>query len=214
MHCAIPVERVQQAEYCAHVLGDRVYSEFPWKKGVQPVISDKKELVLNRTWRPALTVTGADGFPPIANAGNVMRPKTAFKLSMRLPPLVEPSNAAQAMEEAFTKKSPYNAQVTFKLDSSSPGWNAPAMKDWLAQAADEASMTFYGKSAAYMGEGGTIPFMGMLGEKFPDAQFMITGVLGPHSNAHGPNEFLHLNMVKKLTACVSYVLHCFVTKNN
>jgi acetylornithine deacetylase/succinyl-diaminopimelate desuccinylase-like protein len=58
----------------------------------------------------------------------------------------------------------------------------------------------------WMGEGGTIPFMAMLGQKYPQAQFLITGVLGPHSNAHGPNEFLHLGYAKKLTACVADVL--------
>lgn len=214
LYCEIPVERIKQAEYCAEVLGDRVYSEFPWHKNVKPVLADKKELVLNRTWRPALTVTGADGFPSIANAGNVMRPKTAFKLSMRIPPLVKPSVAMEVLEEALTKKPHYNAKVALQFDSGSSGWNAPALCAWLEQAAEEASMAYYGKPAAYMGEGGTIPFMGMLGEKFPKAQFMITGVLGPHSNAHGPNEFLHLDMVKKLTACVSHVLHCFSNKNS
>ena len=48
--------------------------------------------------------------------------------------------------------------------------------------------------------------MGMLGEKFPQAQFVVTGVLGPKSNAHGPNEFLHVGYAKKLTACVAYIL--------
>jgi acetylornithine deacetylase/succinyl-diaminopimelate desuccinylase-like protein len=206
LHCTIPEERIKQAEYCAKVLGDEVYSEFPWHPGVKPVVLDKHELILNRTWRPALTVTGADGFPAIADAGNVMRPKTAFKLSMRIPPKVDPKHAAQALEEALLEKPLYNAKVTFKLDSSSPGWDAPVLAPWLEQAADEASRIYYDKPAAYMGEGGTIPFMGMLGEKFPQAQFMITGVLGPHSNAHGPNEFLHLDMVQKLTACVAFVI--------
>lgn len=209
LYCDIPEERVKQAEHCAHTLGDQVYTEFPWHKGVEPVQKDKSQLILNRTWRPALTVTGADGFPPIANAGNVMRPVTALKLSMRLPPLVNPKEAASIMQETLTHKPLYNAKVSFRVDDGSKGWNAPQLSDWLAKAADEASMTYYGKPAAYMGEGGTIPFMGMLGEKFPQAQFMITGVLGPHSNAHGPNEFLHLDMVEKLTSCVSYVLYSF-----
>ncbi|MFI4918620.1 MAG: M20 family metallopeptidase [Legionellales bacterium] len=206
LYCDIPEERVKQAEYCAEALQEQVYSEFPWLEGVQPMLQDKQQLILNRTWRPALTVTGADGFPPIANAGNVMRPITALKLSMRLPPLVNSKQAAFAMQEALTKNPPYHAKVHFSVGDGSPGWNAPVLSPWLAKAADEASKLYYGKSAAYMGEGGTIPFMGMLGAQFPEAQFMITGVLGPHSNAHGPNEFLHLDMVKKLTACVAYVL--------
>ena len=70
----------------------------------------------------------------------------------------------------------------------------------------QASREFFGKPAMFMGMGGTIPFMAMLGEFFPEAQFVITGVLGPKSNAHGPNEFLHIPYAKKLTACVAQVL--------
>ncbi|MCE0724287.1 MULTISPECIES: M20 family metallopeptidase [Legionella] len=207
LYCDIPEERTRQAAQCAQVLGDSVYTEFPFHKGVEPVTIDRKELILNRSWRPALTVTGANGFPAIEDAGNVLRPQTALKLSMRLPPLVDPEIAATAMHNALTEETPYHAKVSFKMGDASPGWNAPKLASWLEKAADAASMTYYGKPAAYLGEGGTIPFMGMLGKKFPDAQFMITGVLGPHSNAHGPNEFLHLDMVKKLTASVAYVLY-------
>lgn len=214
LHCEIPQERIAQAKQCADALATQVYSEFPWHEEVKPVIEDRQQLILNRTWRPALTVTGADGFPSIANAGNVMRPITALKLSMRLPPLVHPKNAAAVMTEALTQTPPYQAKVAFNVGDGSKGWNAPILSEWLAKAANEASQFYYGKPAAYIGEGGTIPFMGMLGEKFPEAQFMITGVLGPHSNAHGPNEFLHLDMVRKLTSCVSYVLHSFSLKNN
>ncbi|MFC3909595.1 M20 family metallopeptidase [Legionella dresdenensis] len=207
LFCEIPEERVRQAQACAEVLGARVYTSFPCHEGVEPLTDDSAELILNRTWRPALTVTGADGLPAICNAGNVLRPKTVLKLSMRLPALVNPAKAAEAMEKMLTVEPPYNAKVNFKIDDRAPGWHAPLLADWFAKTVNDASMLFYNKPAVYMGEGGTIPFMGMLGEKFPQAQFMITGVLGPNSNAHGPNEFLHLDMVKKLTACVSYVLH-------
>lgn len=207
LHCEIPQERIKQAQHCAQMLKDQIHSEFPWHSGVGPVVADNAQLILNRTWRPALTLTGADGFPAVEHAGNVMRPKTVFKLSLRLPPLVDPQKAASLIQETLTKQVPYQAKVSFTVDAASKGWNAPLLSHWLAQAADEASTLYYGKPAAYLGEGGTIPFMGMLGEQFPQAQFMITGVLGPHSNAHGPNEFLHLDMAKKLTACVSYVLH-------
>ena len=215
LYCAIPQERIQQAKECAQILGEQVYSEYPWQKEVVPVLTDTTELLLNKTWRPALTITGADGLPAIANAGNVMRPLTAFKLSMRIPPLTNPQIAAHAIHEELTKSPPYNAQIRFKIEDGSKGWNAPALSDWLAKAADDASTAYFGKPVAYMGEGGTIPFMGMLGEQFPQAQFMITGVLGPHSNAHGPNEFLHIEMATRLTACVSHVLFSFSSiKNN
>lgn len=208
LHCEIPAQRIAEAAECAAVLGEQVYKAFPFLPGVKPVVMDKQQLILNRSWRPALTVTGADGFPAIHDAGNVLRSKTAFKLSMRIPPLVCPKKASAALQQALTEYPPYGAKVGFHMDDTgSMGWNAPALADWLAKAVDEASMNFYKKPAVYMGEGGTIPFMGMLGEKFPKAQFVITGVLGPHSNAHGPNEFLHLDMAKKLTASVAYILH-------
>ncbi|KTD06778.1 M20 family metallopeptidase [Legionella jamestowniensis] len=212
LFCEIPHERVQQAAACAEILGDAVYTNLPFHSGVEPVDKDKQQLLLNRTWRPALAITGAAGLPLMGDAGNVLRPKTSLKLSMRIPPLVCPQKAALAMQRALTENPPYQAKVDFHLQDGAVGWNAPKMVSWLEEAANNASIMFYKKPAAYIGEGGTIPFMGMLGEKFPDAQFMITGVLGPHSNAHGPNEFLHLDMVEKLTACVSYVLHSHSTQ--
>lgn len=207
LHCDIPTERIHQAEACAEVLGGEVYRGLPFHSGVEPITKDKKQLILNRTWRPALAITGAEGFPALADAGNVLRPKTALKLSMRLPPMVAPEKAAKALQKALIENPPYQAKVRFRIDNAAAGWNAPPLMPWLEKAVEEASMTFYQKPAIYMGEGGTIPFMAMLGEKFPQAQFMITGVLGPHSNAHGPNEFLHLKMVEKLTSCVAYVLN-------
>lgn len=207
LHVEIPAQRVKEAADCASVLGAEVSNAFPFLPGVRAVVDDRQQLVLNRTWRPALTVTGAEGFPSIENAGNVMRPKTILKLSMRIPPTACPKEASVAMQKALTENPPYGAHVTFKVGDGSKGWHAPLLADWLAKATEDASMTFYNKSSAYMGEGGTIPFMGMLGEKFPQAQFVITGVLGPHSNAHGPNEFLHIDMAQKLTASVAYIIY-------
>lgn len=204
--CDIPQERIEQAKLCAEVLDDKIYSEFPFHPNVKPINDDLCELVLNRTWRAALSVTGAGGLPPIGDAGNVSRPHTSLKLSMRLPPTCEPHEAAQAMKKALIENPPYQAKVSFNCDDGAMGWNAPAQSQWLTDTINQASLTYYNKPAVYMGEGGTIPFMGMLGEKFPRAQFLITGVLGPHSNAHGPNEFLHIEMGKRVTACVSYVV--------
>ena len=213
LHCPIPKERVQQAKACAEILGDELIEAYPFHTNVQPLNADLAELILNRTWRPALTVTGAEGIPAIADAGNVLRPLTALKLSMRLPPLVCPEKAAQAIKKALEEDPPYHAKVEFNIEDAAMGWHAPLMNAGLSKIIDSASQAFFNKSALYMGEGGTIPFMGMLGEKFPDAQFMITGVLGPHSNAHGPNEFLHLPMVKKVSACVAYVLYHFLSES-
>ncbi len=205
-HAPIPDERIRQARVAAGILGDIVLSKYPFAGGTRPMASDPVEAMLNRTWRPALSVTGADGLPAIASAGNVLRPRTALKLSLRLPPTVDGAGATAALRRLLETDPPYGATVRFEPDQGATGWNAPATAPWLAAALDQASQAFYGKPAGAMGEGGTIPFMGMLGRTFPQAQFLITGVLGPQSNAHGPNEFLHVPYAKKLTACVAAVL--------
>jgi acetylornithine deacetylase/succinyl-diaminopimelate desuccinylase-like protein len=194
------------------VLGDEVWSKFPLQPGVRPVHADAAELILNRTWRPALSVTGAEGLPPIGNAGNVLRPTTAIKLSLRVPPTVDAAAALARVKELLEANPPYGAKVTFTPGGANAGWNAPALAPWLEAALEAASATHFGKPPVSMGEGGSIPFMGMLGQRFPEAQFFITGVLGPGSNAHGPNEFLDLPMAKKLTACVADVIARHATR--
>jgi acetylornithine deacetylase/succinyl-diaminopimelate desuccinylase-like protein len=173
---------------------------------------DLSDLVLNRTWRPMLSVTGAEGLPLPANAGNVLRPKTALALSLRIPPTIKGETAAKNLKALLEADPPYGANVTFEYGQAATGWHAPATAPWLEKAIDESSKKHYGKPAMWMGEGGTIPFMAMLGQKYPQAQFLITGVLGPHSNAHGPNEFLHIDYAKKLTACVADILAAHATR--
>ncbi|MDD3762856.1 MAG: M20 family metallopeptidase [Nevskiales bacterium] len=202
----IPPQRVEQAALAAGTLDHEVYSKFPWTDGMHPVSDDLQELILNRTWRPQLAVTGADGLPPLGSAGNVLRPHTAVKLSLRLPPTLDGERASQALKTLLESDPPYGAKVRFELEKSATGWNAPPLSPWLEQAVAQASQTYFGQPATYMGEGGSIPFMGMLGEKFPEAQFLITGVLGPNSNAHGPNEFLHIPMGKRVTMVVADVV--------
>ncbi len=207
LHEPIPEGRVAQARVAAEVLGDAVHARFPWHEGAGPVTEDGAELVLNRTWRPQLATTGQDGLPPLANAGNVMRPRTTLKLSLRLPPTSDPAAAGQAVKSALEADPPSAARITAQVVDGAPGWQAPPLAAWLEEAVDQASRThFDGRGAVQMGEGGTIPFMGMLGSQFPEAQFLITGVLGPGSNAHGPNEFLHLDFAERLTCCVADVL--------
>ncbi|QNP41151.1 M20 family metallopeptidase [Lysobacter solisilvae (ex Woo and Kim 2020)] len=206
LHVEIPEERQAQAQEAARVLDTAIFDKFPLVAGLKPMADELNELVLNRTWRPALSVTGVDGMPPLSSAGNVLRPFTSVKLSLRLPPTLDGKKAGDLLKQTLEANPPNNAEVTLELEKASTGWNAPAMSSWLSNAIDTASQEFFGQPAMYMGEGGTIPFMGMLGEKFPGAQFMITGVLGPHSNAHGPNEFLHIPMGKRVTASVSRVI--------
>lgn len=205
-YCDIPEQFVKQAEDAAATLGDSVWKSLPFVSGAGPVGKDCKDLLLNQTWRPALSVTGLEGAPPLATAGNVLRPETAVKLSLRLPPLADPEAVSRAMKEIVERDPPYGAEIVFNAERGNPGWMAPVLEPWLEKALEKASNAFFGKPARACGEGGSIPFMGLLGKKFPKAQFVITGVLGPGSNAHGPNEFLSISMAKGLTGCVASIL--------
>ncbi|TLZ18150.1 MAG: M20/M25/M40 family metallo-hydrolase [Gammaproteobacteria bacterium] len=206
LHVSLPRDRRAQAAAAAQVLGDAVAGKLPWAQGVQAVSNDPTELIINSTWRGTLAVTGAEGLPPLGSAGNVLLPELAVKLSLRLPPTCDAARASAAVREALVRDPPYGAQVSFDAGSATGGWNAPALAPWLEASIGRASRALYGRDAVYIGCGGTIPFMGMLGERFPHTQFFITGVLGPHANAHGPNEFLHIGYATQLTACVSLVL--------
>jgi len=206
LHVEIPAQRVAQAKRTAEILGDAVYAKFPMVDGMKPMASDLSELVLNRTWRPALSITGVGGLPALDSAGNVLRPYTAVKVSLRVPPTLDAVKGGEFVKRLLEKDPPYGAKVSFELEKAGSGWNAPQLAPWLENSVDAASREFFGAPAAYNGEGGSIPFMGMLGEKFPGAQFLITGVLGPHSNAHGPNEFLHIPTGKRMSMCVARVV--------
>jgi acetylornithine deacetylase/succinyl-diaminopimelate desuccinylase-like protein len=205
----IPEYRIQETKKYVSILGNEVVEEFPWDAHMEPSTDDKVEGILRRTWRPALSIVGADGLPPSDNAGNVLRPYTQLQLSMRIPALVNAKKAQDALEKALIESPPYNSRVTVHFEEAAAGWNAPETEVWLSGAMNNASETHFGESSCSLGEGGTIPFMAMLGEQFPKAQFVITGVLGPGSNAHGPNEFLHVPYAKKLTACVASILNDF-----
>ncbi|HEX3699795.1 MAG TPA: M20 family metallopeptidase [Phenylobacterium sp.] len=202
----VPADRVAQAKVAAKALGEEVWRKFPFAGGTRPLTTDPVELVLNRTWRAQLAVVGADGLPAPENAGNVLRPRTVLKLSMRLPPSVEGEAAVRALTRALTADPPQGAEVRFEAEQSGAGWNASPLAPWLEAAIQRASQATFGREPALMGEGGSIPFIGMLGAKFPAAQFLITGVLGPHSNAHGPNEFLHVPTGANVTACAALIL--------
>lgn len=202
----IPEGRVTQAGTAAAVLGADLWSKYVFAEGAGPVSHDGAELILNRTWRAALAVTGADGIPSVAEGGNVLRPRTVLKLSLRLPPTLDAKSAALSVKTLLESDPPYGAKVRFNVIGANAGWDAPALAPWLERSLKDASERHFGKVPVYLGEGGSIPFMGMLGAKFPDAQFCITGVLGPGSNAHGPNEFLHIPTAKKLTLCVADVI--------
>jgi acetylornithine deacetylase/succinyl-diaminopimelate desuccinylase-like protein len=206
LYVQVPPERVAQARRASAALREAVYTKFPLKPGMSPMSDDLTELVLNRTWRPQLAITGIDGLPSPTDAGNVLLPSTVAKLSLRLPPTLDAAKASGIVRKLLEKDPPYGARVAYAPESNAIGWHAPILSPWLEQSLARASETTFGAPPAYMGEGGTIPFMAMLGEKFPQAQFVVTGVLGPHSNAHGPNEFLHIPTGKRVSVVIAQVL--------
>ena len=201
----IPEGRLAEAAATAEEIG-AIADHYPFVDGAGPTTDDPAEQLLARTWRATLSVVGADGLPPTSRAGNVLRPSTSLKLSFRLPPTADPEAAKRAITETLEADPPYGARVSFHHVDAAPGWNAPATAPWLETALSEASTTTFGQPARQFGEGGSIPFMGMLGEKFPRAQFVITGVLGPDANAHGPNEYLHVPTGRRLTMSVAHLL--------
>ena len=213
-HCEVPADRLAQAKATAAILGDELYKRFPWAHYdcdgstafALPTTTDPLQALLNRTWIPTLSVTGVEGLPALKDAGNVLRPYTAFKLSLRLPPLVEAGPAVQELKALLEDNAPYQARVTFDCGGGATGWNAPASTPWFERALNAASQAHFGAPCGYIGQGGTIPLMNMLSQGFPTAQMMVCGVLGPKSNAHGPNEFLHVPYARKLTAAVAEVI--------
>ncbi|WP_332814817.1 M20 family metallopeptidase [Ramlibacter sp.] len=215
-HCEMPAVRLEQARATAAILGDEVYKRFPWAHAdcggagqpALPTTTDPVQALVNRTWTPTLSVTGAEGLPPLQDAGNVLRPYTAFKLSLRLPPLVDAAAAVQELKALLEDNAPYRAVVTFEPGGAATGWNAPDTAPWFERALDAASQAHFGAPCGYIGQGGTIPLMSLLSQGFPAAQMMVCGVLGPRSNAHGPNEFLHVPYAKRLTAAVAQVIAC------
>ncbi|MBO1334765.1 M20/M25/M40 family metallo-hydrolase [Streptomyces sp. VRA16 Mangrove soil] len=211
LHGEVPAARRAQARDAARILGDQVARRFAWHADASPVTADPEELLLNRAWRPSLEVTGADGLPPVASAGNVLRPRTRLKLSLRLPPTVDAAAAVAEVARLLEADPPYGVSVRFTPDRVlADGWHAPAEEPWLAAALAGASRAcFDGADLAHIGQGGTIPLMGRLSRQFPAAQFLACGVLGPGANAHGPNESLHVPYARRLTSALALTLNAF-----
>jgi acetylornithine deacetylase/succinyl-diaminopimelate desuccinylase-like protein len=203
----VPDDRALELTATSAELGRRVAGEYPFVDGARAVgDSDHAAQLRAKTWEPALELIAIEGVPDRPAGGNVLRPFTTVRLSFRLPPTADPVAAGDAIIRSLTDDPPYGATVEAHVVQTAYGWNAPSTAPWLATALEEASMLAFGQPYRTIGEGGTIPFMAMLGQRFPDAQFMVTGVMGPGSNAHGPNEFLDLRMARGVTTAVAHVL--------
>ena len=205
----IPSYRKQDIKECIKVLGKEIFTFFPWSDKISPTTFDPEKAVMKLTWEPALSLVGIDGVPKVTDAGNVLRPYTEVKFSLRIPPLVDTKKIKEKLKNIILSDTPYNSKIILEFEETADGWNAPELSTELKNIVNKASIALYDKPAICMGEGGTIPFMAMLGKKYPKAQFIITGVLGPGSNAHGPNEFLNIPYVKKLNCCISYIIKNF-----
>lgn len=213
-HCEVPPERLVQVQATAAILGTEEYQRFPWVHDacananacVLPTSTDPVQALLSRTWAPALSVIGVQGLPDISNAGNVLRPYTALKLSLRLPPLVDAAAATLQLKQLLEQDAPYRARVTFESTGNANGWSALPMTPWFERSLELASQAYFGAPCGFIGQGGSVPLIAMLAQGFPKAQMMVCGVCGPNSNAHGPNEFLHVPYAKKLTAAVAHVM--------
>ena len=203
----IPEIRRQEAITAASVLIDSFTGMYTFVGESKPISANATELVLNNTWLSSLEITGMDGIPDLGNAGNVLRPHTTVKIALRLPPTTDAINAEVELEKLLTSNAPYGSRITFTSDGPNAGWHAPITVGHLERSMHNASQAFFGAKAISMGCGGSIPFMEFLADKLPKAQFLVTGVLGPLSNAHGPNEFLHIPTAKKLTACVAQIIY-------
>lgn len=206
LHTYLPDDRKEQILHCAQSLNEKISGEFPWVEGAEPVTFDHVQQLINRTWMPTLSVVGVDGIPKLEESGNVLRPMTAVKLSIRIPPKIVASDAAQALKNVLEKDPPYGAYVTFDVDKAGSGWNCPPLSNWAQKSFETASLNYYQKPADYNGEGGSVPLIGMLAKLFPNSQFCVTGILGPESNAHGPNEMFSIEYAKRLTCCISQVI--------
>jgi acetylornithine deacetylase/succinyl-diaminopimelate desuccinylase-like protein len=206
LYVDLPDDRVHEIEATAGELGDDLSERFPFVDGAGPVSADPVTQLRAKTWEPTMEVIGIDGVPAVADGGNVLRPFTRAQLSFRVPPTCDIDRATEAIVRRLTTDPPHGAKVKATAHESGAGWNAPATAPWLATAIDNASVAAFGQPARTIGEGGSIPFMAMLGERFPAAQFVITGVLGPGTNAHGPNEFLHLPTAQRVTIAIAHVL--------
>jgi acetylornithine deacetylase/succinyl-diaminopimelate desuccinylase-like protein len=213
MTVEIPAERLAEARGSVRAAPGMATSAFPVLPGMRLVDEDEVELLLNNSWRPTLSVTGAAGFPLPADAGNVLRPSTTLRLSFRLPPTADAAAAMAALTKAVTADVPYGAQVELGHPEAADGWNAPTFAPWLQSTLDTLSDSVFGNPWRTIGIGGSIPFMGLLAEMYPEAQFVVTGAAGRDSNTHVPDEWLNIDQAMRVTQSVALIIDAHASKS-
>lgn len=201
----IPNQIVNDAQKLAELKSDHILEHVKFLDGVKAMSQSYTELILNNTWRPTLCITGAD-LPPNETAGNVLRPKTTLRLSMRIPPSLDPEIASDRLTQLITENPPYNAKITVVKRTPGWGWNNKELSAKLHESLNTSSLKLWGKEYFSFGEGGSIPFTKKLADSFPSCEIIVIGVLGPNSNAHSCNEALHIDYCKKITSTLAHTI--------
>jgi len=205
-HVTIPQEHKRAAQKLARLLGKTIYTVLPITTTIKPVTNNLSELLLNRTWRSTLCVTGIAGIPDLQNASNALRPETSAYLSIRTPPTVKPEKVVRELQKILTDNPPYNATITFTPHFHAAGWAATHIAPWLTQVLNHVSLSYFGKPMLQIAEGGNVGVIPLLNEMFPQAQIIPTGAMDMQSHEHAPDESLHLPTAHKITCCLSEIL--------
>ena len=202
-----PEWKVKEAKDIAANYGAKLYSDFDFNEGVQPMHKEDFEaLYMENTWRPNVSITGAEGLPPMSAAGNVVRSKTKVRISMRQSPGADARKMKEVLLQKLTTDVPYNAKITIEGDHTGNGWLMKELDPSMKKIVDEAAAAFYdGKPVGSYGIGGAIPFLNELETKFPSTSILAMGVLGPGTNAHAPNEMLPLDYTRRLTCALAHM---------
>ena len=154
-----------------------------------------------------MAITGASGLPDVAKAGNVLRPSTSARLSLRLPPNADPAKTQAAFVKLLSEDIPYNCKVDIKSGHSGQGWCMKDPEQWMKDAFQDVGTDFFdGNKPGSYGIGGSIPFLAELGKMYPETAIYALGVLGPRANAHAPNECINLDYTKRLTGALSHLI--------
>jgi len=210
LHVEIPPYRLEDAQKLADYAKEKAVTDLvKLLPNVKPLTEDYKEIILNNTWRPTVVVTGMTGFPAAEGAGNVLRAKTKAKISIRLPPTFDHKESEKIIADILTKDPPYNSKITVKIINSGNGWAAKDLHPALKKSFSASSQFLFGRDYFNCGEGGSIPFISELAELFPKCEILVTGVLGPGSNAHCLNECLNLDYTTKMIVALAHSIHDF-----
>lgn len=203
----IPESFRKEAEDIANLVGEELVNQYKFLDGCRAINHDNlPEVYLNTNWRPSLAITGASNMPDTSVAGNVVRNSTTLRVSIRLPPGLDSQEALAKATKMLTEDPPFGAKVELLDAMGGDGWQMKDLSEKTLTVLEDASKNFYGKGCGYYGIGGSIPFLKVLGDKFPSTEILALGVLGPESSAHAPNETLNLPYTKKFIGALSHTL--------